>query len=107
MSIDEHENSETCGTRASRITLDMNTDIASAGKLHKKLKKCASRNVDVNLVAENVASIDTTALQLLLCFVREVRDSGHHVYWQSTSEAVLRTAELTGVLDELGLSGAS
>lgn len=93
--------------RPSRLTLDAVLDIAGASKLHAKLKKSASKGVDINLNAAGVETIDTTALQLILAFVRLVRKSGHNVNWQSPSLALVKTAGLTGLEQELGLVQAS
>jgi anti-anti-sigma factor len=90
--------------QASRITLGTNPDIAGACKLYERLKKCAAKETDVNLYAANIETIDTASLQLLLSFVRQVRDNGHSVNWKSPSEALLRTARLTGLEAELLLA---
>lgn len=90
---------------ASNITLSSNMEIDEVEKLHEKLKKSAARGVDVNLDAEKVETVDTTILQLLLSFVREVRGNGHNVNWQSPSQALLKTAGLAGLTTELGLVG--
>ena len=87
----------------SRVTLDKINNIDSVGKLHTKLKKSVARGVDVNLRGGEVEVIDTTALQLLLAFVREVRTSGNNVNWQSSSQALCETAKLSGLINELGL----
>lgn len=52
-----------------------------------------------------VEVIDTAALQLLLAFVREVKHHDHCVDWKSPSETLYRAARLSGLQDELGLSG--
>jgi len=90
--------------RASRIVLGANLDIAGASKLHGRLKKCAAKGVDVNLSAARVETIDTTTLQLLLSFVRQVRDNGNSVNWKSPSEELLKTARLVGLEAELLLT---
>lgn len=89
---------------ASRITLGTNPDIAGAGKLYGRLKKCAAKETDVNLHAGKVETIDTISLQLLLCFIRQVRANGNTVNWKSPSEALLRTATLVGLDAELLLT---
>lgn len=81
--------------------LGTHVDIASAHKLWQRLKTCAAKNTDVNLHANKVETIDTAALQLLLAFVRQVRDNGKQVYWKSPSAALLNAAALTGLRDEL------
>ena len=90
--------------RASRIVLNKCLDITGAIALQKKLAICAARDANVNLNAAKVETIDTTSLQLLLVFVRQKYEAGYTVNWQSPSEALLKTADLTGLTSELGLA---
>jgi anti-anti-sigma factor len=87
--------------------LGTHPDIASARKLHQRLCKCAAKNTDVNLYADKVETIDTIALQLLLSFIRQVRDNGNQVNWKSPSAALMKTAALTGLQGELSLPESS
>jgi anti-anti-sigma factor len=87
--------------------LGTNLDIASAGRLYQRLGTCAAKNTDVNLYADKIETIDTITLQLLLSFIRQVRDNGNQVNWKSPSAAMLKTAELTGLQAELSLNGAT
>ena len=45
--------------KSSKITLANHQDVSIISNLHGRLKKCASRQVDVNMIAEKVESIDT------------------------------------------------
>ncbi len=90
-----------------RIMLGTNPDIASANRLYQRLKKSADRKTDVNLYADKVETIDTTTLQLLLAFIRQVRDNGNVVNWKSTSAVLLKTASLTGLQTALLLGEAA
>ena len=93
--------------KPSRIILGANPDIAAAGKLCQRLKKCAAKNTNVNLYADKVETIDTVTLQLLLSFVRQVCDNGNQVVWKSPSPALLKIAGLTGLQAELLLADAA
>ena len=86
--------------------LGTNPDIASAGSLYRRLSKCAAKQTDVNLYADKVETIDTISLQLLLSFIRQVNANGHQVDWKAPSSALLKTAALTGLQNELLLPGA-
>jgi len=92
---------KTAAKQASRIMLGANLDIAGAGKLYDRLKKCAAKKVDVTLYAARVETIDTIALQLLLAFVRQIHENGNDVNWKSPSEAILKTARVIGLETEL------
>ena len=83
--------------RASRIALGKSLCIDGAEKLHERLKKCAEKGVNVNLSAANIKAIDTSALQLLLAFVKKVRENGNTVHWQSPSDELVRSIELMGL----------
>ncbi len=89
--------------RKSRISLDVESCIEGANKLHKKLKKCVTRGVDVELKGGDVEVIDSSVLQLLVVFIREVGANGHSVVWASVSEPLYHIATLSGLMDELGL----
>lgn len=80
--------------KSSKITLANHQDVSIISNLHGRLKKCASRQVDVNMIAEKVESIDTSTLQLLTAFVQQIRLNGNKVNWQSTSSALLDSARL-------------
>jgi len=84
--------------------LGTHPEIAAAGKLYHRLKKCAAKGVDVNLYASRIETIDTISLQLLLSFVQKVRENGNSVNWKSSSDALLKTARLTGLETELLLA---
>ena len=86
--------------KASKITLAAYQDISIISNLHGRLKKCATTQVDVNLIADNVESIDTSTLQLLLSFVRQIRRDGNSVNWQSPSQVLLNAAGLIGLDEE-------
>ena len=90
-----------CEKKSSRITLATHQDISIINNLHGRLKKCASRKVDVNMVAENVESIDASTLQLLTSFIRQIHNNGNNIYWQSTSQALLSSASLIDLHEEM------
>lgn len=98
------EQSKAGPNKSSRITLEENLDIASAGKLHSKLMRSVDRGVDINLYAAKINTIDTAALQLLFASVKQVQDNGNVVKWHEPSEALLKSAALTGLSSYLGLS---
>lgn len=93
--------------RTARLVLKETLDIAGSGELHATLKKYAAKGTNVNLNGSKVETIDTTALQLLLAFTRQVRANGHSVQWQSASETLLKTAALTGLTTALELAEAA
>ncbi len=101
MKTNTKSTTETCDKKASRITLATHQDISIISNLHGRLKKSASRQVDVNMIAEKVESIDTSTLQLLTAFVQQIRNNGNKVNWQSTSPALLDSARLIDLEDTI------
>lgn len=85
------------GKKASRITLGTHQDIAVINNLYGRLKKCAAKQVNVTMIAENVESIDAATLQLLLSFVQQVQNSGNTIDWQLPSPVLLNSARQIGV----------
>jgi len=85
------------GKKASRITLGTHQDIAVINNLYGRLKKCAAKQVNVTLIAENVESIDTATLQLLLSFVQQVQNNGNTIDWQSPPPVLFNSARQIGV----------
>ncbi len=92
--------------RISKFMLGEHLNIGNTEKLHTRLCHCEEKHVDVNLNAEKVLTIDTTALQLLLAFVQQVQGNGNIVNWQKPSDALLKTVSLTGLSTHLGLAEA-
>ena len=90
--------------RTSRMILCERLDIGGTMKLHTRLKNCAAKNVDVKLNGKMIETIDTTALQLLMAFIRQVHSGGHTVSWQSPSDALLKAATQTGLITDLALT---
>jgi ABC-type transporter Mla MlaB component len=97
-------NKSSVARRASKLTLEADMSIVTVGKLYTKLTRCIERKVDVNLHAGNVASLDTSVAQLLLCFVEQVNNNGNNIIWHEPTEALLKFSERVGMLEKLGLS---
>lgn len=91
----------------SEMILSARLEIGGARDLHAQLIKCWEQGANVNVDAAHVEAIDTTALQLLAAFVRQVSASGNRVDWRSPSDALLKAAELTGLTKALGLPAAN
>jgi len=92
------------GKKVSKITLGVDQDIDIINNLHGRLKKCVVKQVDVNLDAHKVKSIDAATLQLLSSFIRQVQNNGNKVNWQSPSVELLNSASQIGIQNALLLS---
>ncbi len=92
--------------RSSKFMLGEHLNIGNAEKLHTRLCNCTEKHVDVNLNAEKVLTIDTTALQLLVAFVQQINVNGNVVNWQKPSDALLKTVSSTGLSTHFGVAEA-
>jgi len=95
------------GKKVSKITLGVNQDIEIINNLHGRLKKCAVKQVDVNLDAHKVKTIDTATLQLLSSFVRQVQKNGNTVNWQTPTVELVNSAGQIGMQQALLLDEAT
>jgi len=96
----------TAKKRISKFMLGDHLNIGNVEKLHTRLCKCAEKKLDVNFNAEKVLTIDTTALQLLLAFVQQIKINENVVNWKNPSDAFLKTVALTGLSVHLNLAEA-
>ncbi len=87
--------------KVSKITLATHQDISVINKLYGRLKKCADRQVDVNIDCTNVETIDVSTLQLLLSFSRKIRSHNNALNWHAPTQAIVNTARIIGVEKEL------
>lgn len=88
-----------------QITLSESIEISMIGELHQSLARALADERAVVIDADKVEHIDTAGIQVLLGFVREIRSSGGSLKWQGVSKALRNAAELTGLGQELQLSG--
>lgn len=90
-------------SKQSKLLLGKNLKFEDAKKLHKRLCTCADKQVNVIINAEKVASLDMSALQLLVAFVQKVRINGNIVKWHKPSNVFLDTIVMAGLAKQLDL----
>ena len=59
---------------------------------------------EIEIQAEDVDSIDTAALQLLISFIKEAKSKGKNIKWGSTSGKLESSVELLAIKEELGIA---
>ncbi len=69
----------------------------------RELQQLLEQDAQVELDFEDVDIVDTAAIQLLVAFTKEAHKRGVAISWQQPSAALLRSAELLGLSQELGL----
>jgi len=58
----------------------------------------------IEIRAEDVESIDTAALQLLISFVNEAKSKGKSIKWESCSDKLEDSSGLLAIKEGLGIS---
>lgn len=77
--------------------------IDTAEELLLRLRTAADDHGDVQIDGSAVISLDSTTLQMLVAFMRDVAQEGASVTWAGASAKLKKTAELLGLADELHL----
>ena len=85
------------------INCESTVDISNAASLYGHLKNAIENQHEVEIHTEHVERVDTAILQLFTAFVMEAKTSNMEVRWKSVSKAFYKSAQLTGLTNELGL----
>lgn len=90
------------------ITLSGVLEVAGIESLFRLLEQalCSTKST-LLLNAEEVERVDCAALQLLAVFYREAQEQGYAVRWNEPSSALLRSAQIIGIDEFLGLKNQS
>lgn len=83
------------------VNLDSVLNIARAESLHNELETLEKKSVPVNFNVSQVSRVDTAILQLLLAFIRRMRESDLEVVWSGVTDEFRASAELLGLATEL------
>lgn len=89
------------------IELVAELGISEAEALKTELIEALDSGRDICVRASNVRRIGTSALQLLIAFLREAQLNGHQVSWDGVSDALRDAARLSDLLTALGLDAQS
>ncbi len=77
--------------------------IDTAEELLMRLRTAADDHGDVQIDGSQVISLDSTTLQMLVAFRRDMLAEGAQVSWRGASAKLKKTADLLGLADELNL----
>ena len=78
-------------------------DISRVSEFYAELKMVIEEEKPVELDGSKVERIDTAGLQLLVAFCQQLKTENRGMRWHEPSEALKRSAQLLGLMDELGL----
>jgi phospholipid transport system transporter-binding protein len=87
----------------SHVALQAQFSIALVTDLHTRLLPFLQQKESVEIDASEVELVDTAALQLLVAFVKALRDRDVTVNWNKPSDTFCETARLLDLSDLLGL----
>ncbi|MEE9551485.1 MAG: STAS domain-containing protein [Gammaproteobacteria bacterium] len=85
------------------LVLESILGIADVEDLYKTLGEYVDKKQDVVIDASDVSSVDTALLQLLLVFIRKMRNEGINVSWHEPSQAFCKTATVVDLATHLGI----
>lgn len=77
--------------------------IAQAAGIHEQLKEGLGRGGEIELQAATIERIDASVLQAYTAFFKAARARKIKVEWIEPSDALLRSAALLGLSDDLDL----
>jgi anti-anti-sigma regulatory factor len=77
--------------------------IDTAEELLLRLRTAADEHGDVEIDGSAVISLDSTTLQMLVAFRRDMLAEGAQVQWRGASAKLKKTAGLLGLAEELNL----
>jgi len=78
-------------------------DISRVSEFYAELKMVLEDDKAIELDGSKIERIDTAGLQLLVTFCQQLKAKNRPVQWREPSEALQRSAQLVGLVDELGL----
>ncbi|MCB1769764.1 MAG: STAS domain-containing protein [Candidatus Competibacteraceae bacterium] len=81
-------------------------DIAAAGALHQQLLGALQAGEPLEIEAQAVRRVHAAVLQLFLSLVNEAQSLDLPVRWRNPSPALVESAQLLGVADQLKLDSA-
>ncbi len=88
---------------AGNVQLGRVEGIDTAEELLLRLRTAAEGSDAVQIDGSQVISLDSTTLQMLLAFRRDLVAEGVKVEWLDPSKKLKKTAGLLGLLEELNL----
>jgi len=85
------------------ITCQSELDIAAASTLHQQLLSAVQAREPLEIDGQAVRRIHAAVLQLFLSLTTEARSLNLSVRWLNPSPALVKSAQLLGLADVLGL----
>jgi ABC-type transporter Mla MlaB component len=88
------------------VNCEPTVDITVVEELFGHLKKAVEERHVVEIEGEQIERIDGAVLQLFAVFFQEARRKDIQVTWKSSSESLLKAAQLLGLTEVLELAAA-
>lgn len=90
-----------------RVVLPSDCTLKEAAFVRRKLMEGLEATGDVELDAGSVKQIDTSVLQLLASFMRDMLEAGRSAIWVGCTPECGRAASQLGLDEALGRNGAA
>ena len=87
---------------AETLELTPSLTLSEVRQLQSDWSSYVALDQDVCIDLSNVSQIDSSGMQLLLCFVKAKQDQGKKVYWQGQSDQFQEVAEMLNMQELLG-----
>ncbi len=85
------------------IKLEGVLNIAKVDAMHTRLEKLVRNATPVWISVQDVSRADTSILQLLVVFFKQMAEQGNEVKWKGVSSEFVAAAKLLGLDKELKL----
>jgi len=85
------------------ILLEGDVGIANIQALHTQFTDALQRAAKVTIQAAELSHVDTSAVQLLLAFMRDAKKMDVEVQWQGAPESLKKTIAVLGLSEKMKL----
>lgn len=105
----EHDSNTPADEQANQISsrtilLESRANIAQVEQLQKEMNEVLREHQHIKIDARDIEVVDTAILQLLVCFVREIKNVSGTVEWIGVSSAFCESAKLLDLYNKLDIA---
>lgn len=86
------------------IECQADLDVAAAVALHQQLLDALKTQQPLEINAQAVRKVHAAVLQLFLSLITEAQARATPIHWRNPSPALLESAQLLGLAEQLGLA---
>jgi anti-anti-sigma regulatory factor len=90
-------------SKKTTVSLGTALDIMHASSLKIRLASALAKDRSVVLISDKVEKADTSGLQLIYAFIKQVESQGNEVSWQKPTDRLFQASEILGLSQALHL----